>query len=437
MRSKLKKRLAVHLLNVVFSIYLLITVLITLTQMGSEYRRVQDHVETALTTTEAIFSESLTTAAWTFDTPQLDANLEGMLKIPAIVGIKIDGMDKPPDWKKQFPIRLGIILDDEQRVIPMNQAQDQPYLHLIAHRFQLKKNDILLGEVTLYSSNFVIFNFIKYSFLLIVIGAVVKTIVLWLLFMWAFNCFLGKKLAVFCQTMEDADIDNPKTLLLTLQTDNIDELCRIEQAFNSLLKRVIEKKQALDELNATLEQKVALRTEQLQQLNAVLTQLSITDGLTDLANRRYFDEALMNECQRAARTNQPLALMMIDVDLFKKYNDHYGHQAGDDCLVSVAEALKSYARRASDLVARYGGEEFAFIAPATNEASAVHLAQTICTALASQQLPHELSPLGIVTISIGVAVFVSTTPEQLIKKADEALYCAKFQGRNQVVLSED
>ncbi len=90
MKSKLKKRLAVHLLNVVFSIYLLITVLITLTQMGSEYRRVQDHVETDLVTTEAIFSESLTTAAWTFDTPQLDANLEGMLKMPAIVGIKID-----------------------------------------------------------------------------------------------------------------------------------------------------------------------------------------------------------------------------------------------------------------------------------------------------------------------------------------------------------
>jgi diguanylate cyclase (GGDEF)-like protein len=405
--------------------------------MGSEYRRVQDHVETALTTTEAIFSESLTTAAWTFDTPQLDANLDGMLKMPAIVGIKIDGMDKPPDWKKPFPIRLGTIMDDEQRVISMNQAQDQPYLHLIAHRFQLKKNDTVLGDVTLYSSNFVVFNTIKYSFLLIVVAAVVKTIVLWLLFMWAFNRFLGKKLAVFCQTMDETDIDNPEPLFLTLQTDDIDELCRIEQAFNNLFKRVIEKKQALDELNTTLEQKVALRTEELQQLNAVLTQLSITDGLTGLANRRYFDEVLKEECSRAARTNQPLALMIIDVDVFKKYNDHYGHQAGDDCLVTVANVFKTHAHRISDLAARYGGEEFAFIAPATNEASAVHLAQAICTALASQQLPHELSAFGIVTVSIGVAVFVSTTPEQLIKKADEALYCAKLQGRNQVVLSED
>jgi diguanylate cyclase (GGDEF)-like protein len=437
MISRPKKRLAVYLLNVVFSIYLLITVLITLTQMFSEYRRIQDHVKTALATTEAIFSESLTTAAWTFDTPQLSANLDGILKMPAIVGIKIDGMDKPPDWKKPFPIRLGTIMNDEQRVINMNQAQNQPYLQLIAHRFQLKKNDLLLGDVTLYSSNLVVFDFIKYSFLLIVIGAVVKTIVLWLLFMWAFNRFLGKKLAVFCQTMDNADIDNPETLFLTLQTDDIDELCRIEQAFNNLLKRVIDKKQALDELNATLEQKVVLRTEELEQLNSILTQLSITDSLTGLANRRHFDDVLIAECRRAARTNQPLALMMIDVDLFKKYNDHYGHQAGDDCLVTVATIFKTHAHRISDLAARYGGEEFAFIAPATDETNALHLSQEICNALASQQLPHELSSFGIVTVSIGVAVFVSTTPEHLIKKADEAMYCAKFQGRNQVVLSHD
>ena len=109
MIDKPKKRLAVHLLNVVFSIYLVITVLITLTQMFSEYRRVQDHVKNELSTTEAIFSESLTTAAWTFDTPQLSANLDGILKIPEIVGIKIADMDKPPDWKKPFPIRLGMI----------------------------------------------------------------------------------------------------------------------------------------------------------------------------------------------------------------------------------------------------------------------------------------------------------------------------------------
>ena len=123
--------------------------------------------------------------------------------------------------------------------------------------------------------------------------------------------------------------------------------------------------------------------------------------------------------------------------MFKKYNDHYGHQAGDDCLVTVANVFKTHAYRVGDLAARYGGEEFAFIAPATNESSAVHLAQKICTALASQQLSHELSPFGIVTVSIGVAVSVSTTPEQLIKKADKALYCAKLQGRNQVILSND
>lgn len=437
MVNKPKKRLAVHLLNIVFSIYLVITALITITQMISEYQRVQHQIKNTLVITEAIFADSLSTAAWTFDSVQLSANLDGILKMPAIVGIKIDNMDKPPDWQQPFPIRLGSILDDQQRIISLNKTQNQPYLQLIAHRFSLKKDNALLGEITLYSSNVVIFNNIKYNFLLIVIGAVVKTIVLWLLFIWAFHRFLGKKLAVFCQTMDDVDIDNPETLLLTLQTAGIDELCRIEQAFNHLLQRVVEKKHALDELNSTLEQKVAVRTDELERLNAILTQLSMTDSLTNLANRRHFDDVLIAECRRAARTQQPLALMMIDVDLFKKYNDHYGHQAGDDCLVTVANVFKNHAYRLSDLAARYGGEEFAFIAPATNETSALHLAQAICTALASQQLAHELSPFGIVTVSIGVAVFVSMTPENLIKKADEALYCAKSQGRNQVVLSND
>lgn len=434
MIPKLKKHLAVHLLNVVFSIYLLITLTITLAQMLGEYSRAKDYVITALATTQAIFSESLATAAWTFDSAQIKANLDGILKMPAIVGIKIDYMDKPPDWSMDLPIRLGLTLDEQQHVINMSKTQSQPYLQLIPHSFQLTRNNIFLGEVTLYSSNTVVMDYVKYNFLLIAIGALVKTIVLWLLFIWAFNRFLGKKLALFCQTMNDADIDNPETLFLQFKTDDIDEFCQIEQAFNNLFERIIDKKQALDEFNTTLEQKVTERTEELEQLNAVLTQLSITDSLTGLANRRYFDEVLMNECYRATRTNQPLALMMIDVDVFKSYNDHYGHQAGDDCLANVARIFKTQPNRSSDLVARYGGEEFAIIAPSTDKAGALTLATKICTAVANQKLPHELSSFGIVTVSIGVAVMISATPEYLLKIADDALYNAKSQGRNQVVV---
>ncbi|TAN70929.1 MAG: diguanylate cyclase [Methylobacter sp.] len=434
--------LAVYLLRVVFSIYLGITVFITLVQMMSEYQREHEHVKTALAVTQAIFSESLTAAAWTFDSPVLSANLDGILKVPAIVGVKIDQMDKPPDWKKPFPIRLGTTADDNQPIISIAQFlvnwKAKPYLQLIPYQFQLEKNGMALGNVTFYSSHAFIFNAVKYNFFAIIVAAIIKTIVLWLLFIWAFNRFLGQKLAVFCQTMDNADIDNPETTFLKLQTDQIDELCRIEHAYNQLFKRFIEKNKALHELNDTLEQKIMLRTAELEQLNTKLTQLSISDDLTGLANRRHFNEVLAKECSRAERTDQPLALMMIDVDLFKKYNDHYGHQAGDDGLLNVAKTLKAHAHRATDLAARYGGEEFAFIAPATDEKGASTLATEICTGLANQQLPHELSPFGIITVSIGVAVFVvGDTPEALIKKADVALYSAKKQGRNTVVAFSD
>lgn len=431
-----RKRLAVRLLNIVFSIYLIITLIITLTQMFNEYFREQNNVRKTLATTETIFSESLTTAIWNFDGMQLNASLDGILKMPKVIGIKINQMDKPSDWNKLFPIRLGTILNEQGKIESNHTiiSEQQPYLQLIEHHFQLKKDNLLLGDITFYSSNAVVFDAVKYSFLAIIIAAIIKTIILWLLFIWAFNLFLGKKLNLFCQTMDNADIDNPETTYLNLKTDGIEELCRIEYAFNNLLKRVLDKKQKLDELNETLEQKVIERTKALELANTKLLELSITDSLTGLANRRYFDEVLTQECQRATRTEQPLALLMLDVDYFKQYNDHYGHQVGDECLIDVADVLKTQAHRVSDLAARYGGEEFVFIAPATDEQAAIRLGNRICIELTDKKIPHELSPFNMVTISIGAAIYtVGENPEALIKKADKALYSAKQQGRNRVV----
>jgi len=132
---------------------------------------------------------------------------------------------------------------------------------------------------------------------------------------------------------------------------------------------------------------------------------------------------------------------MIDVDWFKKYNDHYGHQGGDDCLRQVANVLSNAAKRDSDFVARYGGEEFAVILPMTQVENALELAKNICIALSDLALPHALSEFGHVTLSVGVAVSCpkqNSTPENLLFKADKALYAAKEQGRNRAVLfSED
>jgi diguanylate cyclase (GGDEF)-like protein len=175
----------------------------------------------------------------------------------------------------------------------------------------------------------------------------------------------------------------------------------------------------------------------LAESNRRLTDLSATDALTGIANRRRFDEALEREWRRSMRSRQPLALAMMDVDFFKNYNDHYGHQGGDECLRAVAQVLNSHIHRAGDLVARYGGEEFVLLGAGTDTTSMKQLVESIRGSVEELALPHKMSPLGQVTISIGVASVIPNeqlTPVGLVKMADEALYAAKEQGRNRVML---
>jgi diguanylate cyclase (GGDEF)-like protein len=216
-------------------------------------------------------------------------------------------------------------------------------------------------------------------------------------------------------------------------------LLEIRQTYRHL---VHEKSQALARSLATeheLEQRVAERTAELQQANRQLAALSTTDGLTGLANRRHFDEVLAEEWARAIRSGQPLALIMLDVDRFKKFNDHYGHQAGDDCLKQVAHCLDSHARRAGDLAARYGGEEFVLIAANTDAPTATQLAEDIRQSIAAQNIAHTQAETGRVTVSLGVAVLTPTPqqePHLLLHAADDALYRAKHGGRNRVILAD-
>ncbi|WP_248795555.1 sensor domain-containing diguanylate cyclase [Pseudomonas sp. MWU13-2105] len=174
--------------------------------------------------------------------------------------------------------------------------------------------------------------------------------------------------------------------------------------------------------------------------NKALGQLALEDGLTGLSNRRKFDLFIDSEISKAKRKPDDLALILIDIDLFKKYNDHYGHVQGDECLKSVSTIIKRNITREGDLAARYGGEEFAIVLSNTDYVGAFIIAEKIRTEVERSAIQHCESPAKVVTISIGISALsgsTADTPEHLIDIADKALYVAKSNGRNRTVISNN
>ncbi len=182
------------------------------------------------------------------------------------------------------------------------------------------------------------------------------------------------------------------------------------------------------------------RTSELQQANRSLLQLSTTDSLTGIANRRVFDETLSKEWNHARRSGKPLSLIVADIDFFKRLNDACGHQTGDECLRLVARALAEIGRRDTDCISRYGGEEFAMILPGADSAEAVRLAECARQRIEQLALPNLDSTLaGHVTISLGVATATAAdcpSADALLRAADGALYAAKAGGRNRVSIGD-
>ncbi|QXE22698.1 putative Diguanylate kinase [Richelia sinica FACHB-800] len=198
-------------------------------------------------------------------------------------------------------------------------------------------------------------------------------------------------------------------------------------------------KQIADQLEIALQQ--AQLYKQLEVANQELKRLATIDALTQIPNRRYFDEILEQEWKRLLREQAPLSLVLCDIDYFKKYNDTYGHQAGDKCLQFVASVLSESLKRPADVVARYGGEEFSLILPNTDTTGAVHIAQSIRLAMKVHGQTHISSEISqYLTLSFGVATITPSnniSPQVLIAKADQALYQAKQAGRDRIFIYSD
>lgn len=260
------------------------------------------------------------------------------------------------------------------------------------------------------------------------IGAICTVIVLLLSYVICRS--ISEPLGRLVGTMKQTETGN---YLLRMRCDGNDEIALLSHKFNEMAGK-------MHQHNAQLDALVAARTRDLAEANVMLEALSATDVLTGLANRRRLDTVLLSELRRAIRSAKHLAVIMLDVDFFKKYNDHYGHPAGDECLREVARALQDGCHRGGDLVARYGGEEFVLIAADTDMAGALVLAETMRSAIEALDLPHVDSAFGHVTISVGVAAIrphADHTTDLLLRVADRAMYRAKLLGRNRVEVMND
>jgi diguanylate cyclase (GGDEF)-like protein len=199
----------------------------------------------------------------------------------------------------------------------------------------------------------------------------------------------------------------------------------------SVIGFFVERRERLGFLQEVL---VVIKSEELAQLNEHLSAMASKDALSGLSNRRAFDEMLAREWERGRREEQPLSILFMDVDFFKRYNDTYGHEGGDHCLQAVAQAIRGAMQRPADLAARYGGEEFVVLLPDTDADGAAEVAARILQAVDERRLEHASSSVAPhVTVSIGVTTQTPTPGQPLadaLRQADQALYQAKENGRH-------
>ncbi|MGM0593437.1 MAG: diguanylate cyclase [Pseudomonadota bacterium] len=419
-----RSAISVRLLKVVFGLYFSLTLVVTAIHIAVEYHHTRGSVADELVTIEKTFRESIATALWQLNQRQVEVIAEGIHDLPVIEGIGIEDAEGRP---------LVAMGDQSER--------SGSFFHEFNIHWEFNGEHIYLGTVRLYSGSSVVIDRVKVGFMMIALNAMIKSAALWLLFLWAFRRFLGRYMEKLSDQLSDIDLDRLHDRRIKLGVSGTNELSLLEERFNQMLQRIEEDKSKLllseKERRDWLEREVAARTRELEAANERLTYLATIDPLTEVNNRRSFFELGGKFFALARREDKPLSMLMLDLDLFKRINDSYGHALGDQVLRHFSARVAGLMRK-SDLFARLGGEEFAVLLNDTDAKGGARLAEKIVTTINSSPLCSGRIEIHY-SVSVGVAELEPEDMglEDIYRRADEALYRAKEQGRNRFVVETE
>ncbi|MBU2917241.1 diguanylate cyclase [Psychrosphaera sp. F3M07] len=418
--SSMPNNLSQKMLRVIFSIYLGVTCLITCTQFLTEYLKTQDSISSELKQLEETVRGPISSSLWQYNQAQLDVLIEGLIKMPIIVGV--DVFDK--DGENIFSKRAY-----SPSAVPLSTFDSKTELS-----WGVNGDRIFLGSLVLYSSSEIVLDRVLFGFSLIIMTAFLKLTILFWLFIWAFNRYLATPLKGLMSQVNDVQMSQDISKRIALPDIENNEIRQLQEHMNNMLSAIeADQVQLLEDEQAKrawLEDAVAKRTAALQVSNEKLKELATRDSLTKVLNRGSFFETAQHLLTLSQRQKSPASFVLMDLDLFKSINDTYGHFIGDQVLVHFTSTIQTLVRK-SDLIGRVGGEEFAIYLPDTDEKDALNIAEKIRAEVARSILDVEGKQVNY-TVSIGVET--SYLEEQsigdLFKRADLKLYGAKDKGRN-------
>ncbi len=414
--------LSQKMMRVIFSIYLVVTLLITSLQFLSEYLKTQDAIVSELQQLEATVRGPISTSLWQYNRNQLDSLTSGLIQMPIIEGVDVLDQNSQSIISKRFY---------DSSSVPLSIFDSTSALS-----WTLNGESIPLGTLVLYSSSGVVLERVWFGFALIAITAFIKLTVLFWLFIWAFDRYLATPLRELMSQVNEVQLSTSISKRIHLSNAENNELSQLQEHMNNMLfamssdrERLLEDEQAKRDW---LENAVAKRTEDLQILNEKLKYLATRDSLTDVLNRGSFFETAQQLLVLSQRQKSTASFILMDLDFFKRINDTYGHFIGDKVLIHFTQTLQGLLRK-SDLLGRVGGEEFAIFLPDTGLDAACQLADKIRQTISDAALEVEDKTVTY-TVSLGVE---SSEPEdqsidELFKRADLKLYGAKDKGRDRV-----